>query len=251
MSRHANGNADVFALRTPSGGSVDRSGCCGATTCARGPARGGCLARRPLRSSEPENERPGAGLHSSRDGHKKDRRFSCCVTTRRRARQLARAGSADRPHGAVPAAHARQLHAVGGPPADFVASADAWRPATAATPVDTRGCRNSAGSTAEARRPHRTPCADKPAARTGDFWSTTSHREYAEDVPREVLSPQGAARGTRQKSLGHFFLPSPLDGYLHQLSRPRRRRGQAEGDTEGNQQLSLLSGRRRKETKGK
>ena len=157
------------------------------------------------RNTEPEHEPRGGVVRSSRDDRKKDRDFFCCVTTRHRGRHPWPAETARRPGGGVPADCARRQRVAGGLPGEFVVSADAWRPATAAIPAGTRDRRNNADSNAAAGSCHRSPCADRLAAQAVSFWSMTSRRDYADRVPRELLSPEGAARGTLQSRSGTFF----------------------------------------------
>lgn len=152
---------------------------------------------------------------SSQDGRKSDRDFSFCVTTRRQVRGLRRGSHRGStvwrhpPPAVALVVAARQRRTVAVPPAGYAAAVGVWRFASGATAGDTQDLGSTAGGDAVGGRGDHNPSANKFAKGVGKFWPPARVRGYADLVPREV-SPAGAAREARQKSLGHFYCDRPL-----------------------------------------
>lgn len=68
---------------------------------------------------------------------------------------------------------------------------------------------STAVSNIVAGRLDRTLCADKYGGQAGDYWRRDKVTSYPGIVPREVLAPNGAARGTRQSPSGILVLAVP------------------------------------------
>jgi len=108
------------------------------------------------------------------------------------------AGSRGSPrHGGEPGDRAPRQHVVGGLPDNFVAPAAVWSLASGAPASGIRRLGNTAGSNAGPDKYGRTRDADTSGDQGGGRWSDDVHREYAGDVPREVVLPNGPPEGLR------------------------------------------------------
>jgi hypothetical protein len=173
-------------------------------------------------NSGPARGTRSAPARSSQAGHKKAGKKICCVTTRER---LVLLGSAqDRrmcllldsgiPHGGVLFAPAGLPLAAAVRRGERVVFAAAWRPASGARGGGTRDPGNISGCSDLAGIGGCIPCA----GRCGDAIGKDSRKNspnrfremYAGDVPREVLSPDGAAREARISLSGIFIGTSSL-----------------------------------------
>lgn len=189
---------------------------CGETTYVHDLALASAPARTAARSNEPGIGAKNVALRSSQGGRKKKQNSFCRVTTRPGLCRRQSAAASQRPdhqtRGGEHAAPARWRHAAHAPRTAAAGAAAVSPPASAAVPAGRRDRGSSVDSTAAVRRRGRTPCADRFAREAVGGWLTPARRWYADAVPREVLSPNGAARVTRLSHSGTFFPPSPLDG---------------------------------------
>lgn len=164
-------------------------------------------------SNEPGIGKRHAPLRSSQGGHKKKPRNLCCVTTRpnqnrnlRRAWKHTKTDSCGSPlRGAERAVDVRRRHGLGEHQSVYAAPLVAWRPASAARASGISDLGNTVGSSVPPGRCGHTLFADRRESQATDIWRKRTGREYVEDVPREVLTPEGAARETPLESLGHFL----------------------------------------------
>lgn len=166
-------------------------------------------------SNEPGIGKRHAPLRNSQGGHKKDQKNLCCVTTRpnqnqnrnlRRARKHTKTEACRSPlRGAERAVDVRRRHGLGEHQSVYAAPLVAWRPASAAPASGIPGLGSTAGSSIAPGNSGHTLCADRHGVPAADRWRKTIHREYLGDVPREVLTPEGAAREAPRESLGHSF----------------------------------------------
>jgi len=183
---------------------------CEPTTCVRDHARAARLDGRYRYSNEQGIGKIDAPLRNTQGGHKKEPKSFCCVTTRpARARNpgpvvihrtwFCGAPPAERVAGA-PRPHEPRV-----PPAAGDVPLVAWRPASDAPASGISGLGSTAGSNAGPCKRGHTLDADRCGGQdTAHWWKGTS-RGYVGIVPREVLAPEGAARETPMKSLGHSF----------------------------------------------
>ena len=80
-----------------------------------------------------------------------------------------------------------------------------WQPASGAPASGIPDLGSTAGSNAGADRCSHTLAAGRHARQDAGRWLKELQREYDGGVPREVLDPEGAARETLLKSLGHSY----------------------------------------------
>ena len=156
-----------------------------------------------------------APLRSSQDGRKKKPRNLCCVTTRpnqnqnrnlRRAWKHTKTDSCGSPlRGTERAVDVRRRHGPAEHQRAYAVPLVAWRPASAAPASGISDLGNTVGSSVPPGRCGHTLFADRHGVPAADRWRKTIHREYLGDVPREVLTPEGAAREAPRESLGHSF----------------------------------------------
>jgi hypothetical protein len=249
---------------------------CASTTYVPDHAPAGWLRGNRRRSSAIGNGPRDVAGQSSQAGHKKERIKFCRVTTRpapagaacpetRPRRQVV--GSPRRPrHVAGRAVPSRPRHGIDAlPVADAVVVA-VWRLANGVEVFGSRGLGNTVGSTAGPGRPHGIPCAGRSGGQDVDRWSNGIDRDYAVDVPREGLLPNGPPERSI-KSLGHLFLiSSPLAEMTvaikftsagvrdHPGSSPAQPPAQAaprQNDRKTNKQPVKLDSRKGKETEGR
>ncbi len=137
-----------------------------------------------------------APFDNSQGGHKKYQKHFCCVTTRSDPHP----GKAPRPArvqaggGLLPAKHvadARPLHVLREPRDVHVVLFVASRPASDAPASGRWDLGNTAGSNAEPRKRGHSLCANRYVGPDAGRWRKSTSREYAGDVPREVLLPTG------------------------------------------------------------
>ena len=105
----------------------------------------------------------------------------------------------------VRAADVRRRHAIGELRGVYAAEFVAWRPASDAPASGIPGLGSIADSNVGPCKCGHTLFADRYGGQGADHWRRGTRKEYVGDVPREVLSPEGAARETPIESLGLSF----------------------------------------------
>ncbi len=202
--------------------------CCEPTTYVRDRAHVERPGGRHRCSNEPRIGKRHALLRNSQDGHRKEQKKFCCVTTRpdpdhhpARDHRPAWTPTPTESRGGPPpgehVADARRSHVLREPPAAGDVLLVAWRPASDVQAAGISGLGSTAGSNAGPCKCGHTLCAGRCAGTDADRWPKGTSREYVGDVPREVFAPAGAARETRESRSGIFN-----DSHLRQPARASR-----------------------------